>query len=420
MKKFSLVLSLLLFFIFSACVKDTGTIEVTYFEATAVYGNLDEIRSTVLNDSTRDIVNPGKIYVGHDYILIGEEGKGIHVIDNKDPQNPSHINFLNIPGNREFVVSENIIYAESYYDVIKVDINERTNAKIISRAEYVFADVILNDVGDAVVGFDFTEVTKVVDDNSDIFHEIKANNLVYLDFAKKIIPQSAVPSSFAGNSSSASGTVNRLSLFNDYLYIIGRSDLNIISNHDDFNLINKISMLGTEMETIFPYENKIFIGTRTSMEIYDVSNPEDPTHEFTFDHATSCDPVLPVDEAVYITLRTADFSPCPGNINALIVLDISNLATPKEVEEIEMQSPYGMSKINGVLYVGEGENGLTLFDATNPIGLTKIEHLSEVKAFDVMAHPSNNNMVLIASKEGLSQFTVSQNKTLKMESNFAY
>ena len=61
-------------------------------------------------------------------------------------------------------------------------------------------------------------------------------------------------------------------------------------------------------------------------------------HNYLFDHATSCDPVLPTDKAAYISLRTGDFTECPGNTNALIILNIENLQSPKLAAEIEMRS----------------------------------------------------------------------------------
>ena len=56
------------FFFIYGCTDDTGLIKVTYQEANALYGNLDDIRSTPVNELPRAISNPGKIYVAHDLI----------------------------------------------------------------------------------------------------------------------------------------------------------------------------------------------------------------------------------------------------------------------------------------------------------------------------------------------------------------
>ena len=69
---FSLVCLMLL--AISSCTTDQGTVEVDYVEAKAIYGDITEIRATPLNEGVRAIENPGKIYIGEQFILVGEEG----------------------------------------------------------------------------------------------------------------------------------------------------------------------------------------------------------------------------------------------------------------------------------------------------------------------------------------------------------
>ena len=69
MKNLHYLILLSLPLLFHACAKDIGTLNVTYFEATAVYGDLDEVRSQPINDTPREISNPGKIYISENLIL---------------------------------------------------------------------------------------------------------------------------------------------------------------------------------------------------------------------------------------------------------------------------------------------------------------------------------------------------------------
>ena len=406
-----------------SCNDDIGKINITYQEASAVYGDLEEIRATPLNDVVQSVNNPGKIYVSNNYIFLGEEEKGIHVINNINASNPVHVNFIAIPGNREFFVKDEYLYAESYYDVLKINISNPENAILEGRAEFVFQEEFTNDAGETLLGFSFTEVSKELDQDSDFYNEIMTDRIVYLDFAQNIIPKSAVPSSFAGNSNQQSGTVNRITHAKDHVYVIGNTSMNIID--DSGSAFEKVSGNQTfwapnDMETIFPYEDKLFIGSRSSMTIYDISNPEQPSEDYIFDHATACDPVLPIDEVAYITLRTADFSSCPGNTNALIVLDIEQLNNPEQVNEIEMKSPYGMTLIANLLFVGEGENGLSIFnvvDRQNPVLVKTVENLS---AYDVIQHPGNPGLVLIAGPNGLEQYSINNNLDFSFESRIDF
>jgi len=61
------------------------------------------------------------------------------------------------------------------------------------------------------------------------------------------------------------------------------------------------------------------------------------------------------------------FYHCPGDENALLVLDISQ-TWPEQIQEIEMESPFGMTIVNNKLYVGEGKNGLKVFNAIRNLG----------------------------------------------------
>ena len=78
-------------FIFSSCNKDKGTITITYNKGTAIYANIDEIRAIPLVSAPRVIENAGKIFMNEEMVLIGEKGKGIHVYNNSNPNNPINI-----------------------------------------------------------------------------------------------------------------------------------------------------------------------------------------------------------------------------------------------------------------------------------------------------------------------------------------
>ncbi|MEM9338550.1 MAG: hypothetical protein AAGA66_07455 [Bacteroidota bacterium] len=405
--------------LFAAC--DSEDVSITYTKGTAIYGDLSAIRATELVAPSKSLNDAGKIFVSNDLLLIGEEGEGIHVYDNRNPEAPTPVSFLNIPGNREFFVDGSFIYAESYYDLLKIDIST-SQPSIVSRLEHAIADEIRGQNGESLIGFELEEVTETFDKNDDAYSQIwDSEGFLYYDYDQRLIPPSAVPASFAGNGTDNIGSINRIASLDNHLYVISKTTLSVYDT-ENFSQIFSNSV-GWQMETIYPMGDRIFIGTSNSVDIFNVSNPENPLPEGSFWHATSCDPVLPVsEETAYATLRTGEFAECPGDVNALVVLDISSTGdwAIHQVQEIQMESPYGLTKIGDNLYVGEGANGLKVFDASSEQNLRLLKHDQNVEAYDVIPHPNRNDLLLIAGPDGLSQYTVGPNTDLLKLSTIAF
>ena len=406
--------------ILSSCGKDSGTAEVTYFKAEAIYGDLEESRNTALNAPSQEIVNPGKIYIGDDFILIGEEGQGIHVIDNSNPSSPVQTNFINIPGNKEFYVEGDKLYAESFYDFLKIDISNVRSASLDSRANDAIAIPIYNDKQEALLGFNHEYVTETLDIGTDVFNEARAHNRAHFDYLDNLIPNSAVPSSFAGTTGQ-SGTVNRIAVNGLNSYVITKNELKVFEQvGSEIELVGNRHIWGTTLETIFSHDDHIFLGTTNSMEIYDVSDPTTPRELDRFDHATSCDPVYPKGDFAYVTLRTGDERMCPGDVNALVTVDITNYNQIFSTSEIQMESPFGMTSKDDVLYVGEGKNGLKMFDISTPNTPSLIKFDQAIEAYDIIVHPNNNGQILIAGPDGLGQYLIDEELDFQLESMIEY
>lgn len=86
----------------------------------------------------REVEDPGKIYVINDYLLVVDRLKGIHVYNNKDPENPTNIGFIQITGSNDVAVRDNILYADQAADLLAIDISNPRNVKVASRVKGVF------------------------------------------------------------------------------------------------------------------------------------------------------------------------------------------------------------------------------------------------------------------------------------------
>src|SRR5690606_1155825 len=103
-----------------------------------VYMTYSELRSAVKQQTPRSLVKPGKIYFKDGFIFINEELKGIHVIDNRDPHNPVNSAFIEIPGNIDMAIKNDVLYADSYIDLVAIDISDVNNPKEVERITEVF------------------------------------------------------------------------------------------------------------------------------------------------------------------------------------------------------------------------------------------------------------------------------------------
>ncbi len=176
--------------------------------------------------------------------------------------------------------------------------------------------------------------------------------------------------------------------------------------------------LGFGIETIFPYKDKIFLGTTTGVQIWDNKNPQKPTFLSRLDHARACDPVVVENDIAYVTLRSMNnFSRCgPAFSNQLDVIDVSNLASPKLLKSYQMENPYGLGIDNSKLFICEGTKGLKTFDASKSMDIKQLQHFKDMNAYDVI--PLNNTLMVIG-KDGLYQYDYSNLNSLKLLSKIA-
>lgn len=401
MRKTLYLVLLLLVFLSVSCDFDQCEQTITYTKATAIFADLDEVRIDDFIESPRQIENPGKIYVDDELLIIGERGVGIHIIDNSDPANPVPFKFLNIPGVYELFVRDGYIYANAFYDLLKMDIKVIEDIRLSSRLKEAFPVTVKDPEGKALIGFNREKVTE----QGGCDYNLVDGEIYYYDDRGVLLDESAIPTSFVSNGTTI-GTANRMAFIDDHLFIIDHYFMHYFDAGGDMlkhnSSFSRDYYVGSNLETIYAMNDVLFVGEQNGMSMHRVASD---AIEFIsmFAHATGCDPVLPLTEGIaYLTLRSGE--ECPGDINSLNVVNIANLNNPFLIEEIPMLSPYGIALIDDRLYVGEGANGLTIFDASDRQRLRLIETISTLTAYDVMVHPRYRDIILTASAEGLAQY----------------
>jgi hypothetical protein len=134
----------------------------------------------------------------------------------------------------------------------------------------------------------------------------------------------------------------------------------------------------------------------------------------TFEHVTSCDPVVVNDDYAFVTLRSGTV--CQGFTNQLDVIDISNLNNPYLVKSYPMTNPHGLGLDGDALFICEGDWGLKIFNASdiNTIADNLIKHYTDMHSYDVI--PYNDNLIMIGM-DGLYQYDYSSLENIQLLSH---
>ena len=214
-----------------------------------------------------------------------------------------------------------------------------------------------------------------------------------------------------GGTTGQGGSLARFGIANDNLYVVDFNALHVydISQTNSLQYQNKVE-IGIGIETIFPYGDNIFIGAVDAMYIYDIAQPEQPSLLSRFAHFVSCDPVVVQGDYAYVTLRVSGCRP-GNNEDVLDIIDISDLANPRVVASYPVTSPYGLGIDDNTLFLCEGDNGLKVYDVTDPVDLKLMHHFPEVNAYDVIP---NSSVLVLTGDDGIFQYDYSDPTDFKL------
>jgi len=106
--------------------------------AKPVYMDYQTLRSAVAVSSPRPLVDVSRVYVYQSAVFLVNPNNGIHVLDNSDPASPVNAAFIEVPGNTELSIRDNYLYADSYIDLVTLDISDPSNVVEVARQEDIF------------------------------------------------------------------------------------------------------------------------------------------------------------------------------------------------------------------------------------------------------------------------------------------
>jgi len=409
MKNFEfLLIGVVLIFGLNAC-QDKYT--ETYQVNVPIFMGLEDWRALDISaESPRQISEAGKIYIYQDYLFIVDRGLGVHIVNNANPASPQNIAFLPVQGSVDVAVRNDALYIDSYFDLLSFNISDPANPTLSCR------------IPDAFDGYNMTLMQGFNDELP--FEGINDDNGIVVGWTQKEIIMDADSyqnrglwmsnedniSNWAGGdgtnfSSGIGGSMAQFTITDSYLYVLRPSS--ITSFNLDANLCpeqGSVTPVNWVAETIFPYNNHLFLGTTSGMMIFNLNNPSTPEFVSSISHLTACDPVVVQDDRAYVTIRNGNN--CMGVLNQLLVIDISNYNSPFTIAEYNLTNPHGLGIDGNTLFICDGSAGLKVFNAEDDMAIADnmISHYENINTYDVIPY---NDVLIMSAEEGIYQYDYS-------------
>ena len=394
---------------FSACIKDQCKKTHTYTFYEPIYRTKAEVRANIKSNTPRQLENTGKFYILGNYIFLNEVDKGVHVIDNSNPSQPRNIAFIDIPGNVDLAVKGNILYADLYTDLVAIDISNPAAIAVKKIVDFVFPERLyssgFNPDNNKII-VDWKRIDTTVTESCD-GPQWQTRNPGLL-FASA--DASGIASASSGSPIGMGGSMARFAVVNNFMYAVDHHTLKSISlaNAADPVLNGNINA-GWDIETIYPFKNKLFLGSMNGLFIFDITNPATPVAQGSFNHARACDPVVADDKYAYVTLRAG--SNCGPTSNELDIVDIQDLQSPFLKKAYPMTGPKGLSKDNNLLFICDGTVGVKVYNAADVTSLQLLSTITGMEPTDVITY---NNLAIVVAKDGIYQYDYSNTSNIRL------
>jgi len=402
--KFIAAVSVSVLLLLAACIKDTAYRTYTYTLYRPVYKTSDQVRANIKSSAPHNITSSGKMYISGNYIFLSENGLGVHVINNTDPSNPVNESYINIPGCTDIAAKGDILYADCYTDLLTIDISNPKDVQLKSHVVNLFPD------RQYVLGYHLDSgkvIAEWIVKDTTVTEKMELDNFfggaMYKDafISTGALNNSTTSFSSSGGKASTGGSMARFAIQSNHLYAVTNTSLQVLDLIKPLQPQWKTTVnLGWGIETIYPFKDKLFVGSNDGMRILNASNPANPQVTGTFSHARVCDPVIANDKYAYVTLRAG--TRCFGNTNQMDVVNVSDISNPSLVKSYPFTNPRGLGMDGNVLFLCEGPSEVKILNTTNPLSVVTTQIISIAESYDVICA---DGLAIITAKDGIYQYS---------------
>ncbi|MEL6989907.1 MAG: hypothetical protein AAGK97_19015, partial [Bacteroidota bacterium] len=215
-----------------SCLRDKCIATRDFVQFNPVFMTGNDLSYDVNTVSDRALVNPGKIYFYENYLFINEQGQGVHIYDNKNPESPSYVTFYNLPGNFDIAIRNDVMYADNPLYLMAIDIQDIENPSLKSRNRIQQYDWYYDNLDqNHVIYYTRSNVVETIDCSDNNFNDNFFNRggvlWAQVDFAADAnVFSNESSGSSSDNSAGVGGSNARFTLYDKYLYTVDHSSLN--------------------------------------------------------------------------------------------------------------------------------------------------------------------------------------------------
>ncbi|MEM9987051.1 MAG: hypothetical protein AAF804_18310 [Bacteroidota bacterium] len=405
------------------CIKDRCDHTYSYMQYTPIFMPLDEFLNSVEVQAPQDLIEPGKIFVKGDILFVNEVSRGVHIIDNSDPSQPSPLAFLQVPGNYEIHSACDRLYLDSSTDLLVFDISQVDRPRFLHRVRNALPNMneFRGYMADPNLGVVVRWEEQVVSRSFSCDGTVPDYVLVNEIDINSVDP-TAMNNTRTVNPGTPgkAGSMSRFTVLNDYLYAVEPQTMQVFNlNGCDYpTKVGETSLnlpWGGVAEMVTTLENNLLVGATNGMMIYSAEVPETPTFLSLFQHVQACDPVTAQDDIAYVTLRSenSDNQGCGNSFsNQLDVINIENPSSPYLMRSFPMNNPHGVGIDGDLLFIADGDAGLRIFDAQDPmqVGQKEVASFPEMFGFDVIPF---QQLLVMTGDDGIGLYDYSNPEEIK-------
>jgi len=371
-----------------------------------VFISREQFRNSVkVLSQPQDLKTSGKIGFYKTYLYITEPGEGIHIINNTNPSNPQNVGFIQLMGNRDLIIRNQSLYADSYTDLVWFDLSNPAQPTLKGRLENIFPEAF--PVIDNEYDYDYSLCIEGIENDQVVVGWTLTERIDEIPYGAD---SSEFRPSLIGKPSEGLKAMARFALHDNYLYTVINNQMNIMDlSTETPQKAGKTLSICDRVETILSYQDKLLMGTPFGMLIYSLKDPLNPTFSSQIWNIYGCNPVTVNDSLAYATIRVG--TDCGQNANELLVFDVSDMTQPVQLASYSMYNPKGLVVNKDVLFLCDA--GLKIYQLSNPRDLTSqlIVHYNEIDGNDIVFF--NNNIAIVISDNGLYQYDCSSLSQLK-------